>query len=110
MLVLCHELGLLVNVEKSDLVPRQIFDFVGYHYDLILYTVCPTQHNWGQMIRKVSPLLRGELLPVRRWQSIIGFMSSQEKIIPFDRLHPSQLQLHLLREWSPSPGDQLGLI
>ena len=30
--------------------------------------------------------------------------------MPFGRLHLRQIQLHLLREWSPSQGDQLDLI
>ena len=31
---ICQELGWLVNLEKSELEPKQIFDFVGYQFDL----------------------------------------------------------------------------
>ena len=31
---ICQKLGWLVNLEKSELVPKQIFDFVGYQFDL----------------------------------------------------------------------------
>ena len=31
---ICQELGWLVNLEKSELEPKQIFDFVGYQLDL----------------------------------------------------------------------------
>ena len=31
---LCQDQGCLVNLEKSELEPKQIFDFVGYQFDL----------------------------------------------------------------------------
>ena len=31
---MCQDLGWLVNVEKSELEPKQVFDFVGYQFDL----------------------------------------------------------------------------
>ena len=31
---MCQNLGWLVNVEKSELEPKQVFDFVGYQFDL----------------------------------------------------------------------------
>ena len=30
---ICQELGWLVNLEKSELDPKQVFDFVGYEFD-----------------------------------------------------------------------------
>ena len=34
LVALCQDLGWLVNIEKSELVPKQVFDFVGYQFDL----------------------------------------------------------------------------
>ena len=31
---MCQDLGWMVNVEKSELEPKQVFDFVGYQFDL----------------------------------------------------------------------------
>ena len=31
---ICQDLGWLVNLEKSELEPKQVFDFVGYQFDL----------------------------------------------------------------------------
>ena len=39
ILFLCKELGWLVNQEKSELIPKQVFAFVGIHYDLISFTL-----------------------------------------------------------------------
>ena len=31
---MCQKLGWLVNLEKLELEPKQVFDFVGYQFDL----------------------------------------------------------------------------
>ena len=43
---ICQKLGWLVNLEKSELVPKQIFDFVGYQFDLRAGRVRPTPDRW----------------------------------------------------------------
>ena len=39
---MCQNLGWLVNLEKSELEPKQVFDFVGYQFDLRSSRVRPT--------------------------------------------------------------------
>ena len=34
LMKICQELGWLVNLEKSELEPKQVFDFVGYQFNL----------------------------------------------------------------------------
>ena len=49
LVALCQDLGWLVNMEKSELDPKQIFDFVGYWFDLKEGKVRPTLDriiNW----------------------------------------------------------------
>ena len=46
LLALCHELGWVVNMEKSELTPQQVFNFVGYRFDLLSGRVLPTQDRW----------------------------------------------------------------
>ena len=38
-----QELGFVINFEKSELVPTQKIDFLGYHFDLLQGKVFPTQ-------------------------------------------------------------------
>ena len=47
LLDLCHELGWVVNMKKSELTPQQVFNFVGYRFDLLTGQVLPTQGNVG---------------------------------------------------------------
>ena len=45
LLALCQELGWIVNLQKSELEPKQVFDFVGYHCDLLHGLVKLTQNR-----------------------------------------------------------------
>ena len=46
LMAICQDLGWLVNMEKSELDPKQVFDFVGYQFDLKEGKVRPTLDQW----------------------------------------------------------------
>ena len=66
VLLLCKELGWVLFLEKSELVPQQVFTFVGIHYDLTSFTAHPTLENWIKVT----------------WQSIIGIIQGQLCLVP----------------------------
>ena len=47
LVAICQDLGWLVNREKSELDPKQVFNFVGYQFDLKEGTVRPTLDQFG---------------------------------------------------------------
>ena len=53
LLALCRELGWVVNMEKSELTPQQVFNFVGYRFDLLSGRVLPTQDRWITLQQKL---------------------------------------------------------
>ena len=57
LLTLCQELGWIVNLQKSELEPKQIFEFVGYKYDLSQGLVLPTQNRWESILQKLESIL-----------------------------------------------------
>ena len=57
---MCQKLGWLVNTEKSELEPKQVFNFVGYQFDLRSGRVRPTPDRWQSLQDKIKSLL---LLP-----------------------------------------------
>ena len=59
LLTLCKDLGWLVNEEKSELEPKQIFNFVGYQFDLEEGRVRPTQERWLALTDKIQSILSG---------------------------------------------------
>ena len=54
---MCQDLGWLVNLEKSELEPKQVFDFVGYQFDLRSGRVRPTPDRWQSLQDKIQALL-----------------------------------------------------
>ena len=57
LVALCQELGWVVNMEKSELEPKQIFDFVDYQYNLREGKVRPTLECWQTLNLKMQELL-----------------------------------------------------
>ena len=56
LVTLCQELGWLVNKEKSELVPKQVFNFVGYQFDLKEGKVRPTEERWQALTHKIRSI------------------------------------------------------
>ena len=54
LVALCGELGWLVNKEKSELDPKQVFNFVGYQFDLKEGKVRPTPKCWQALTDKIQ--------------------------------------------------------
>ena len=53
LVALCRELGWLVNKKKSELDPRQVFNFAGYQFDLKECKVRLTpEHTFNQTLHK----------------------------------------------------------
>ena len=46
LFVLCQVLGWVVTLQKSELDPQLVFDFVGYQYDFEKCLVKPTPERW----------------------------------------------------------------
>ena len=99
LLDLCRSLGWVVNMEKSELVPQQAFDFVGYHFDLSQGLVKPTQDRWTALSQKINLLLGLETCSVRQFMSLIGLLTATEKQVVSGRLHMRPIQWHLKKHW-----------
>ena len=99
LLHLCHRLGWVVNMTKSELGPQQVFNFVGYRFDLSQGLVKPTQERWIVLSQKISDLLNQQVCLVRQFMSLIGLLTATEKQVVARRLHMRPIQWHLKRHW-----------
>ena len=99
LLDLCHRLGWVVNLAKSELLPQQIFNFVGYRFDLSQGLVKPTQERWMVLSQKINDLLNQQACSVRQFMSLIGLLTATEKQVVAGRLHMRPIQWHLKRHW-----------
>ena len=82
----------LVNKEKSELVPKQVFNFVGYQFDLKEGRVKPTPERWQTLIDKIQSILSGPVCPVWQFMSLIGLLTATEKQVHLGRLHMRPIQ------------------
>ena len=79
LVALCRELGWTVNKEKLELDPKQVFNFVGYQFDLKEGKVRPIPERWQALIDKIQTILSGPVCPVRQFMSLIGLLTAPEK-------------------------------
>ena len=99
LVTLCQELGWLVNKEKSELVPKQVFNFVGYQFDLKEGKVRPTEEHWQALTDKIRSMMSDPVCPVRKFMSLIGLLTATEKQVHLGRLHMRPIQWHLKNNW-----------
>ena len=99
LVTLCQELGWLVNKEKSELVPQQVFNFVGYQFDLKEGRVRPTEERWQTLTDKIRSILSDPVCPVRKFMYLIGLLTATEKQVHLGRLHMRPIQWHLKNNW-----------
>ena len=99
LVVLWQDLGWLVNKEKSELVPKQVFNFVGYQFDLKEGKVRPTPERWQALTDKIHSVLSDPVCPVRQFMSLIGLLTATEKQVHLGRLHMRPIQWHLKNNW-----------
>ena len=52
-----------MNKEKSELDPKQVFNFVGYQFDLSEGKVRPTPEHWQALTDKIQSILSGLVCP-----------------------------------------------
>ena len=96
---MCQDLGWLVNLDKSELEPKQVFNFVGYQFDLRSGRVRPTPDRWQSLQGKIQTLLLLPACLVRQFMSLIGLLTATEKQVHIGRLHMRPLQWHLKNNW-----------
>ena len=80
--------------KKSELKPTQVFSFVGYEYHLDSALVKPTQERWLKLQDLILHLKSKRVLTARCLMSLIGLLTSTEKMVPEGLLHmrPFQFQ------------------
>ena len=70
---LTQSLGWIINQEKSELKPTQVFSFVGYKYHLDSALVKPTPERWLKLQDLILRLKSQHILTARCLISLIGF-------------------------------------
>ena len=105
VVALCRRLGLVLNLDKSELVPQQEFDYVGMHSDLRDFTVSVTDRNVENIREKVTTFLSRDVWQAKEWLSLLGVLQSQCQFMRDGLLHLRPIQFHLKGQWRQATGD-----
>mgnify|MGYP001412616885 CR=1 FL=1 len=106
LLQLVEYLGFLVNREKSDLTPAQIFQFVGILFDLKQGRAYPAPHRTEAWLSLARRFQSSTSPPAQMWQMVLGHLTSLEKLVPRGRLFMRPLQFALKDQWDQSSQSQ----
>ena len=82
-----HEVG-------PTLCFTQVFNFVGYQFDLKEGKIRPTPG-----LDRQNSILFGPVCPFRQFMSLIGLLTATEKQVHLGRLHMRLIQWHLKNNW-----------
>ena len=99
VLGLCHELGIVVNPQKSNLVPSQIVQYLGVVIDSISFRASPSQDRISRLRSTADAFRSSASPPASLWLSLLGALSSLAHLVPGGRLRMRSLQLCLHRSW-----------
>ena len=91
----CRRLGLLVNLEKSELVPSQKIVFLGDELDFIEGFCRPSQDRLSAIRLQIKAVTRRAAVKFHVIHSLFGLLTATEKIVPYGRIHLRCLQIFL---------------
>ena len=101
LLSLCHSLGIVLNEEKSDLVPSQTANYLGMTIDTGAARIFPSLARVEKFLSVVETFCALYAPPAQLWRVFSGHLASLERLVPHCRLRTRSLQWHLKTHWSP---------
>ena len=95
---LINSLGLKINYEKSDLVPPQVFTFIGMEFLTHINIVRVPQARQMKILDSVRIFLQKTSVSARDFLSLLGQLNAAADFVMLGRLHlrPLQMSLHKL--------------
>ena len=99
VLQLCHELGIVVNPQKSNLVLSQVVQYLGVVIDTTSFRASPSQERISKLQSTAEEFRSSASPPASLWLSLLGILSSLAHLVPGGRLRMRSLQICLHRSW-----------
>ena len=99
VLQLCHELGIVVNPQKSNLVPSQVVQYLGVVINAETFRASPSQERISRLLSTAAEFRSSALPPASLWLSLLGVLSSLAHLVPGGRLRMRSLQICFRRSW-----------
>ena len=99
VLGLCRELGIVVNPEKSNLVPSQVVQYLGVIINTQSFVAFPSPDRVSRLLSTAGEFQSSASPPASVWLSLLGMLSSMAHLVPGGRLRMRSLQLCLHQSW-----------
>ena len=99
-----RSLGWCINHKKSELQPRQTFDFLGMHFDTVAGTVAPASKHAVKMRQMYQMACRRHTWTARQVYSLIGYLQFLAPLTHRGRLHLRPIQRWFRSKWSQHSG------
>ena len=74
VLQLCHELGIVVNPQKSNLVPSQVVQYLGVVIDAKTFRASPSQERISKLLSTAEEFRSSASPPASLWLSLLGVL------------------------------------
>ena len=91
--------GLIINYEKSDLVPAQVFTFIGKEFLTHTNIVRVPQTRQMKILETVIMVSQKTSVSVRDFMSLLGQLNAAADFVMLGRLHLRPLQMSLHNQW-----------
>ena len=101
ILSLINSLGLIINYEKSDLVPAQVFTFIGMEFLTHTNIVGVPQIKKRKILESVRMFSQKTSVSARDFLSFLGQLNAAADLVMLGRLHLRPLQIDLHNQWKP---------
>ena len=98
---LCHSLGIVINEEKSDLIPSHTANYLCMTIDTGASRIFPSPVRVEKFLSVAETFRTMSAPPAQRWQVVLGHLASLERLVPHSHLRMNFLQWHLKTHWSP---------
>ena len=101
ILSLINSLGLIINYEKSDLVPAQVFTFIGMEFLTQTNIVRVPHPRVLKILEAVKLFSQKSTVSARDFLSLLGQLGAAADFVMLGLLRLRPLQMALLSQWRP---------
>ena len=99
---LCQKLGLVINLEKSDLIPSQVATYLGIELDTSVGLARPSLKRLTNWLSVAEGFTAQQSPPAVQWLQVLGHLVSLEKLVPYGRIRIRPIQWQLRLQWNQS--------
>ena len=89
---LCQKLGLVLNLEKSDLIPSQVATYLGIELDTSVGLARPSHKRLTNWLSVAEGFTAQQSPSAVQWLQVLGHLVSLEELVPYGRIRIRPIQ------------------